>query len=142
MLSNVRSLWNKKDELELVMAEHCPDVLALTETWLTEDIRDCELTVPGYDMRRTDRLNERHGGVMLYIGCSWTILQTSHHRGPDQLWEVLCCHLRNSQGKSLDVAVLYRSPRSEDVSWIQILGRVAQKPNIVILGDFNLPEID
>jgi hypothetical protein len=46
------------------------DVLALNETFLTSDIDDCELYIPGYKLARKDRTNSAKlsgGGVLIYI---------------------------------------------------------------------------
>jgi hypothetical protein len=44
--------------------------LALNETFLTSDIDDCELYIPGYKLARKDRTNSAKlsgGGVLIYI---------------------------------------------------------------------------
>ena len=44
--------------------------IVVTETWLTENILDAEIRIPGYILYRSDRANGRsHGGSCLYV-CS------------------------------------------------------------------------
>ena len=47
------------------------DVLLLTETWLTAEIKSAELFLPDYDIIRGDRSTEsdasRHGGVLVAV---------------------------------------------------------------------------
>ena len=47
------------------------DVLLLTETWLTTEIKSAELFLPDYDFIRSDRPTEsdasRHGGVLIAV---------------------------------------------------------------------------
>ena len=142
MLTNVRSLRYKRDELENIIKENAPDVVGVTETWLSEDIASSELGIPGYSVERTDRKADKHGGVMLYIRHSWSILQVSRSRGADNLWELLKCTVRTALGRALQIVVVYRSPRSTDDSWIQILLEASQCATAIIMGDFNLPTID
>ena len=43
------------------------DIIAVTETWLTEDVLDSELFIPGFTLYRKYRFNVRDakGGVVL-----------------------------------------------------------------------------
>ena len=62
LLLNARSIRNKLDDLETLMSESNPDVVAVTETWLTPDISDCEIAISGYNLERADRLGAKPGG--------------------------------------------------------------------------------
>ena len=64
MLSNVRSLSNKLDEVEQRLTR--PDVAVLTETWLDEDVPDNSISVSHYCIVRKDR-NRYGGGLIFYI---------------------------------------------------------------------------
>ena len=53
-----------------LMSTYNFDVLTLSETWLSSNISDCEVTIPGYTLVRKDcngstKLNG--GGVLFYI---------------------------------------------------------------------------
>ena len=54
---NARSLLPKFSELQLIAETY---VICITETWLSSDIQDQELFIPGYQLIRLDR--NRHGG--------------------------------------------------------------------------------
>lgn len=46
------------------------DVLALSETWLSSNITDDEISIPGYTLARKDRSGSAKlngGGVLIYI---------------------------------------------------------------------------
>ena len=66
MLSNVRSINNKMDEVQHRMSMLSPDTSVLTETWLDEETPDCSVTVSDYYSVRKDR-NRFGGGIMFYI---------------------------------------------------------------------------
>ena len=45
------------------------DIFGVTETWLSEEILDGKMYVPGYSLLRLDR-NRHGGGIALYVRCS------------------------------------------------------------------------
>lgn len=55
------------DELALIVATHKPGVICLTETWLSSDIENHIVRLAGYSLVRSDRLNRKGGGVLVYI---------------------------------------------------------------------------
>ena len=63
---NVRSLLPKFDEFCLVCASLSPDIICVSETWLSQDIPDNEIALINYQLFRKDR-NRHGGGVLLYI---------------------------------------------------------------------------
>ena len=61
---------SKRDELELYIKQNKLDIVAITETWATENIWETELNVDGYVTYRRDRheiRKARGGGVIIYI---------------------------------------------------------------------------
>ena len=46
-MTNIRSLRNKVDELQLVVEHNSADIVSLTETWLSDDILTDEISIPG-----------------------------------------------------------------------------------------------
>lgn len=76
LLTNVRSLSNKKDELSMLMASFKPDFAALTETWLDNSTSNSSISIPRYSIARIDR-NARGGGIVCYIreGLSFELIQ-------------------------------------------------------------------
>lgn len=90
--TNCRSLLPKIDELRMLAQTTQPDLLAMTETWLDQDIKQSELAIPSYSLLRRDR-SRHEGGICLYINnslafSSKTLLSSSQHhwrfsvRGP------------------------------------------------------------
>ena len=71
---NARRLLNKWTELQQTVmdrGEEAPTIIAVTETWLNDQVPDSSLTLPGYSaVFRTDRRTDnrrgcRGGGVLL-----------------------------------------------------------------------------
>nr|BAB83841.1 ReO_6 [Oryzias latipes] len=79
-LGNVRSLANKVDELLLLLNKNsdfrCSSALCFTETWLSEQIPDSALHLPGFQLHRADRNTalsgkSKGGGTCFYINEGW-----------------------------------------------------------------------
>ena len=67
LLTNIQSLRPKVDELSVIAANLKVDIICLTETWLTNEIDDCLMNIPGYSIVRNDRRCRRGGGTTIYI---------------------------------------------------------------------------
>ena len=63
---NIRSLPNKIAEVRIIMNEHHFDILAISETWLSDDIPSETVHISGYHLYRND-CRSHGGGVLLYI---------------------------------------------------------------------------
>ncbi|ESN90115.1 hypothetical protein HELRODRAFT_182809 [Helobdella robusta] len=68
-LANVRSLQNKKNDLNLFLSEYDPDIFSVIETWLSPEDRDELILPPGFCFVRKDR-GTRGGGVAFVIKSS------------------------------------------------------------------------
>ena len=44
---NARSILPKLDELKIITENSNPDVVCITETWLSQEISDGEMSIPG-----------------------------------------------------------------------------------------------
>ena len=67
LLSNVRSLFTKFDELCVLVSQKRADVVAVTESWLNESIVTSLLDIPGFTLFRTDRTLRKGGGTCLWV---------------------------------------------------------------------------
>ena len=52
--TNANSLVQKIDELKDLVRLHECDIISVTETWVTADITDAELSIEGFSMYRVD----------------------------------------------------------------------------------------
>jgi predicted nuclease with TOPRIM domain len=66
--TNVRSLGNKFEELEMIDELEKPHIIRVTESWEKNTAADAEISLKGYTMYRKDRDDGRQGGgVLMYI---------------------------------------------------------------------------
>ena len=139
-LHNPRSLKNKLGSLRAGAGElQKYDVIAWTETWLTDQVLDSELQVgfPEHTWLRRDR-DGVGGGVACAVRSSLLPMLTPEQ--PDDS-EMLLLRLG---ALSVTVAVCYRPPDSS-TSLERIMTCLEQLPaghrRLIVMGDFNLPEI-
>jgi len=116
---------------------HDYDIVAITETWLSSNIFDSEILPTGFAIYRKDR-GSRGGGVLLAVRDDITskILPS-----PANI-EMLTVKVELPQ--TLIFCVVYLTP-NPTVSLIQSLSshlHQFQSSNVVLLGDYNLPEIN
>ena len=69
LVSNIRSLAPKIDELECVSNMNNADVLCITESWLSEEISDNYIQLANFNLFRKDR-HTRGSGVAIYVKSS------------------------------------------------------------------------
>ena len=144
MYTNACSLIGKISELRY-RAENF-DLIGITETWATTDIQDAELAIKGFNMFRTDRPNSKGGGLLLYVredlkSTMCTDLMKASFK--ESMW----CMVSLGQTNLL-VGLIYRAPSSDsknDDDLLDLLDIAVMQPkmaHILLLGDFNYPEID
>lgn len=147
-LQNVRSLKNKLDILHSSLVAHLQPLglfnfFALTETWLTDDVLDSEVSIPNYTIFRKDRVSRRGGGVLL--GCHNAL---KCRRRPDleqDNLELLLVEVRLSSRNKMLLGNCYRAPDSGTQPLEALAGVLTnvshQYNHICIVGDFNLPSL-
>lgn len=111
-------------------------IVAVSETWLSDYICDKEILPTGYSIYRKDR-QSRGGGVLLAVDqrIRSIILPT-----PSNL-EVLT--IKIFCPRSIILSIVYRPPNSADTN--QLLAYLAElliNDRVLILGDFNYPDIN
>lgn len=117
------------------------DLVAITETWLTPDIQDAEVGLPGLTLLRRDRCS-LGGGAALYHRKEMQCEPLEH---PDlQVPDTLFCALKLNNRDTCLIAVVYRTPRStreQDLQLTMALLQVFKRryTHLLILGDFNFP---
>ena len=147
MYTNTDCLTNKLDELELFLQTEKIDVAAITETLPKNKPNDERLnfdSVPGY--KCLDSQNGR--GVCMYIKDS-----LHYTRCPDYeklFLPSVFCKIDLSKDETFLVGVIYRSPNLDDegnrdlIKQLKYVNSMSKKSGtkFVLLGDFNLPEIN
>ena len=131
---NARSILPKLDELKIITENSNPDVVCITETWLSQEISDSEMSIPGYRDK-----NRQGGGVLVYTRESLHIkLPTQPPPGLELL--TLFVYRNNLR---FCIALFYRPPSSS----VEVFGQVcsyfdtlsiSQFSNFIFLGNFNV----
>jgi len=139
---NCQSIVSKRASLEVFIKDHNPDVLVLSETWLSPDILSTEFLPHHYNVFRKDR-EDGYGGVLIAYKNSFACYEL-HYDSSVEI--VVSKFILNKQ--SLIICSLYRPP-NRDLEYMENLCQ--QLHNICltnldtpiwIAGDVNLPNID
>ncbi|MEW8543113.1 MAG: endonuclease/exonuclease/phosphatase family protein [Candidatus Thiodiazotropha sp.] len=144
--TNAQSILNKFSEFSDKINNVKPLIIGITETWLKPEIRDSEVMLNGYELFRCDRPVISGGGTLLYIHES---LSSISCRQLDELgFEDAVFRIINLNEKDkLLVSVIYRSTNSctenneKLLEVMKMLNNVKNISHVLIMGDFNLPEI-
>ena len=115
MVTNVRSLAPKIDEVREFMMENEINLSFLTETWLNDSITDSVVSIPGFTIIRKDRSINNHGGICIYIRDGDTKLKILSEISCCSEHEILWLHIKPRrlprEFSSIIVAVLYHPPQ-------------------------------
>ncbi|CAH8608113.1 unnamed protein product, partial [Dicrocoelium dendriticum] len=123
-------------------SEQEPDLMAFTETWLSSDISDSEVFIPGYQLSRADRLGWRSGGgVALYWKLDLKVHTVEAMCDLDGGSEILWIRVHDGF-RPLIVGVIYRSPLGSGSHLIDSMRIHRGGKDCLIVGDFNAPAVD
>lgn len=141
----MRSILQKRTELCSYLDNTNCDVLALTETWLYPDITNNEVLPDccNFAIYRKDRTSKRGGGVLLVVKKHIPSFLVDVTTPLELLW--ICITSKSSQ---YILGVCHRPPDSLETfisdfhnNLIEITAKFP-KANILVIGDFNFPDID
>ena len=139
--TNARSMGNKQEELEAIVQLENYDIVAITETWWN-DSRNWSAAMDGYKLFRRDRQGRRGGGVALYVTECFDCLEPDDG---DERVKCLRVRIRGKANKAdIMVGVCYRRPNQDeeaDEIFSKQLGEVSQALALVLVGEFNLPDV-
>ena len=139
MYANPWSIVNKLKQFQSLVYSKTPDIIGLTETWLNENIFDNEILPSNYTLFRKDRPS-RGAGVLIAVNNKFPCQPIT---SPENL-ETMCIKLMLPN--PITLCVNYVPPSSTAVYYDNLfnfflhLHQVSDK--MIILGDFNLPDID
>ena len=150
MTINAQSLRNKKDELIIIANHHKPLIIGVTETWAKKDMKDGEFKLDKYVLYRDDRVERRGGGAMLYISTDLGQRECLAFERPNQIpfESSVWCWVTPTKGKKILVGCIYRSTSSlgtnndKLMNLLKLANDIAGGNRLLILGDFNVPNID
>ncbi|KAK4828900.1 hypothetical protein QYF61_001458 [Mycteria americana] len=134
-------MGNKQEDLEAIVQQENYDMVAIMETWW-DDSHNWSVTIDGYKLFRRDRQGRRGGGVALYVRECFDCLELND--GDDRV-ECLWVRIRGKASKAgIVVGVCYRPPNQDeetDELFYKQLREASQSPALVLVGDFNLPDV-
>lgn len=125
--------------------KYAPAIVAITESWLKPYHDDNKVSMDGYNMFRSDRKNRERGGVLLYL--KETIPVIAHEIFDDDICQAVCCFCH-----PLDL-LIFCAYKPCDASFSSFTGLLnffetcmnqtedLYKYSIIIVGDFNFPEL-
>ena len=149
LTANVRAIGNKIDEIQQVAELNSVGAICVTETWLAPTIPDSNITIPGFNLFRKDRIDTLGGGVCIYlkstIPCKY--LEYCDQIGVESIWLSMRPHKLPRPITSIILAVVYHSTRNCQPENIILRDHIqkyldlilSKQPNalVIITGDFN-----
>ena len=147
--TNADNLLNKIDELKVRLQLKTFDALVVTEvypkTGKSDDIQLSELQIDGYNIYRSN-VESHSRGVIIYVSeqiSSNIILDLTNHPFSESVW----VEIRWNNTDNLLLGGIYRSPQSDSDNNNQLLEIISAATSknfthTMIVGDFNIPEID
>ena len=142
---NCRSLRSKAKQalLHSIIETEKPDIICGQETHLDKSFSSSEVFPSGYDIFRKDR---KAGAGGVFVACRPELLATQNDKlgkNNESVWITI-----NIAGKPpLHICSFYRTTDREETPLDNLyddLATLSQRslPNVILLGDFNLPHID
>ena len=150
---NARSLYNKLDQLRIVLNDYLPHVFCISETWLKEQIPDGMVSIPDYSFVRLDRLvknpqgyTKRGGGVIMYIlnGLDYKVMEQPHFTVSDHDLECTTVRINRKCTRPMYIVNLYRPPNGNLERFYKMTSELfagidnLDKATLLIGGDFNI----
>ncbi len=140
---NIASLPKHIEEIRVILAEKCLDILALNETRLDNNITNQDMFIQNYDIIRADR-SRTGGGVCLYIRNSINYFERIDLTR-DNL-EAVCIEVNKPSSASFIVGTIYRPPGASVDSFANIEQLIKliddENKEFYMLGDLNANMLD
>ncbi|XP_051167606.1 uncharacterized protein LOC127285557 [Leptopilina boulardi] len=137
---NINSLRANIDLLRSHLSMHTYDVVALSETWLTDKISNDMVDINDFNLVRRDRYGKRGGGVAIYVKSHLHLrILFSSSELFDNKPEFIIVEISSRHVKPLLFAVVYRRPGGESLDDFEYHFKKFFNlyDNVVICGDFN-----
>ena len=144
LYTNIESVHNKINELELRIAEFVPDLICITESWERVGKPEKDVTLTGY-RKLSKPTNDRRGGLIIFVKekfCVEECSELTNHSFVESLW----CWVTVGSSRVL-VGVIYRKQSLGYYNNNRLNDLMRQScgmniRNVLIMGDFNYPTIN
>uniref|UniRef100_A0A670IGU3 Reverse transcriptase domain-containing protein n=1 Tax=Podarcis muralis TaxID=64176 RepID=A0A670IGU3_PODMU len=143
LYTNAQSMGNKQDELELLVQQTKYDIIVITETWWDKS-HDWNVIIEGYNLFQRNRPDKKGGGVALYVRDVYTCEEIQDLEPQSQSESIWVKIKGEKNNRDLIVGVYYRSPsqtKDIDDAFLEQIAKHAKGREIVVMGDFNYPDI-
>jgi hypothetical protein len=144
---NVRSLFNKTDELQSTLTTNNIDFACITETWLAEPVPMEDINLSGYICYRHDREDGRRGdGVLCDVRENVPCIVLHHLREPDieSLWLLYRANRMPRQISHIAIGIVHHAPTADSrrtishiLNCLDSISRDHPYAGLILLGDFN-----
>ena len=143
--TNIRSLNKHHAELDslLTKANYTFDIVACSETWLSDQSYNNILNINGYNLLVKNRSFSSGGGVCLYVKSNLSVNICDDLVLDDGFSDSLFIEINTMNAKKLVIGVIYRPPSSNpDIFRLkleEILYNINNRnSDCILLGDFNI----
>ena len=134
----------------MLLTEHDPDFVLITETWLNKDSSTAMLNIEGYyiepDLRmdRRDNLNGIGGGLIVYIKNGLIVKPLPVENSFNQFVQFDVVNNDDiCAARSLNITLIYRPHSSRDENTDELCKLIEKaRKNYIFIGDFNFPGIN
>ena len=140
--TNARSIRNKIPEFKTYIGIYKPEIVGITESWLSDMDLDDLFDDIGYSIIRLDRKDRKGGGILIlikfgieYYICDDLCCQSGLH------FEAVCLQITFGHF-AFKLCICYRTGPDDDESLVYPLISEVGKTKSLIMGDFNIPDID
>ena len=144
---NARSITNKSGPIEHYLHDQEVDICAITETWVKTDNQTApkEILPPGYNIITKPRPDGRCGGRLAIVyKSSISVTDTECDVVQGTVLEALKIKVKQQNGKSLNLYVIYQYPNTRMLEFVGILSDIleqnilADQGDLILIGNFNV----
>ena len=137
---NIRSIKKHLDELEalILSLEYPPDIICLTETWLTDNDKNESWLISGYNQCCTKSRKTLGGGVMIQIRNTCCILNQIEMPFDEGIIATI-----SKNYFKFSVGVVYNKPKANKMLFVEKLDNYLDENKsmdqpMILCGDFNI----
>lgn len=126
--------------VEVMISQIRPDLVICTETHVTDDILDSEISIPGFDILRCNSNSRRSAGVVVYTRIGLKVNTVGVYVQSNDCVIVFDVHNSSCRGRWY---CLYHSPNSPHSSFLDWFENIFEDNNVNgmvthVTGDFNI----
>ena len=146
--TNADSILNKINELRQRIQDSPikPDIIAITEAKPKAqryEIQPAELQIDNYEIHSSNMSIGQGRGIVVYTNSELTVVENSLN----PFIEYISLTISTAKGESINLLTIYGSPNSTESNnekLLELLNSIAENEprGLLIIGDFNFPEID